>query len=327
MNLKQQYCARTHASIPIILKCGHGARVWDIDGNEYIDFLCAISVVNQGHCHTRIVNAILEQGQQLAICTSAFQNEYYPRLCKRVCELLGYDVAASMSSSSEAADLAMKIVRKLGYDVKGIKSHDGKAFLPNVGSEIAGVPVRFNFISDIKRAFETAGADVAAIIIEYMQGYEGCVSAELRYIKAVSNLCQKHNILFIADEIQAGFGHVGTLMAYSHELIKPDMVVLGKVLTGGHYSMSMVLGNRSVMTQIKPGQHSPTFAANSVASPVAIAVTDVVGLVTAGRLSGLMLKRGLIAIPSENRVRLAPPVDIDIVEKAVHDLACGARVR
>ncbi|KAB8217739.1 pyridoxal phosphate-dependent transferase [Aspergillus novoparasiticus] len=406
--LNRQFCAPTHAPIPIVLSRGVGARVWDITGKEYIDFLSAFSVVNQGHCHPRIISALKEQCQKLTLCTSAFQNETYPQLCKRICELLEYDMAASMSSGSEAIDLAIKIARKWGYKVKGIPPDQAKVltvtgnyhgkilgplsassnedikdgfgpFLPNVGPSVAGFPVRFNSVPDMEKVFEAQGDKIAAVIIECVQGYGGCVPAEPKYLQAVYELCQKYQILFIADEIQTGFGRTGSFMAYQHENIKPDLVVIGKALTGGVYPMSMVVGKESIMTQIKPGQHSSTFAANPLASVVALAAIDVTiseglserarhlgaklmdrlrsikvpsetsirvtgrgffyalhidethpsGRITAYRLSMLMLKRGVIAIPAQNRVRIAPPLTISeddlwkgvkVLEDSLHEL-------
>ncbi|OJZ83021.1 hypothetical protein ASPFODRAFT_89456, partial [Aspergillus luchuensis CBS 106.47] len=326
--LNEQFCAPTHAPIPIVLKKGQGARVWDIDGNEYIDFLSAFSVVNQGHCHPQILKAMMDQCQKLSLCTSAFQNESYPFLCKKVCELLGYDLAASMNSGSEAVDLAIKISRKWAYNVKKIQPNCAKVltvtgnyhgkimaplsgssnadirdgfgpFVPLVGPEVAGFPVRFNSVDDMKNALEKDGKDIAAVIIECVQGYGGCLPAEPGYLQAVQELCRQHNVLFVADEIQTGFGRTGTLMAYQHEQVRPDLVILGKALTGGMYPMSMVVGNRSVMTQIPAGQHSSTYAANPLASSVAIAAIDVTissDLVERSRRLGSQLMQRLAAL-------------------------------
>uniref|UniRef100_A0A8H7N6F6 Ornithine aminotransferase n=1 Tax=Bionectria ochroleuca TaxID=29856 RepID=A0A8H7N6F6_BIOOC len=386
---------------------GRGAHVWDVEGNEYIDFLSAFSVVNQDHCHPRIVEAMLEQCQQLALCTSALQNKTYPLLCKKICDLLGYDLASSMSSGSEAVDLAIKIARKWGYNVKKIKpgqakvltvtgNYHGKTlgplsrssteaikegfepFLPNVGPDVTGFPVRFNEIDDMEKAFSSSGDELAAVLIECVQGAGGCLPAEPGYLQAVQDLCSKHNVLFIADEIQTGFGRTGALMAFQHDNLKPDLVIVGKALTGGQYPMSLVLGNKTVMTQIKAGQHSSTYAANPLASAVAIAAIDVTlsenlpersqrlgaelmkrlssitsphtdlkvtgkglfcglhfdeshsfGRVTAQRLSALVMKRGVIAVAAQNKLRVAPPLTIseedlwkgvDIIEQALKDL-------
>ncbi|KAL4971417.1 pyridoxal phosphate-dependent transferase [Aspergillus desertorum] len=370
VKLNARFCAPTHAPIPIVVERGHGARVWDIDGNEYIDFLSAFSVVNQGHCHPRIVEAMVSQSQKLAICTSALQNQHYPVLCKKACELLGYDLAASMSSGSEAVDVAIKIARKWGYNMKGIPENKAKILtvtgkyhgkvlgplcilggspgsitgfgpiLPNVGHDVLGSPIRFNCIEDIERAFEVDGDGIAAIILERVQGYGGCVPAEPGYIPAVYNLCRKHNVLFIADEIQTGFGRTGWLMSYQQEGIRPDIVILGEALTGGQYPMSMVVGDTAVMTQIKPGQ--PPHALN-LPQCTKINVTgrglfcalhfdesSGSGRVMAERLGMLLLKKGLIAIWAENRIRIAPPLviaeedlwkGVDIIEKSLHELA------
>ncbi|KAH7177105.1 putative ornithine aminotransferase [Dactylonectria macrodidyma] len=304
IDLNASFCSPTHTPIPIVLKKGLGARLWDIDGNEYIDLLSAFSVVNHGHGHPRIVDALVNQVEKLALCTSAFQNESYPVLCKKICELLGYDLASSMNSGSEAVDLAIKYARKWGYNCKGIEpdqakiltvtgNYHGKTlaplsgssfsdvregfgpFLPNVGPDVAGFPVRFNEVDDLEKAFEASGKELAAVIIECVQGYGGCLPADPGYMHALRGLCRSHNVLLIVDEIQTGFGRTGALMAYQHYDIKPDLVVVGKALTGGLYPMSMILGSKAIMTQIRPGEHSSTFAANPLASAVALAAIDV----------------------------------------------------
>ncbi|KAL2108246.1 hypothetical protein VUR80DRAFT_4077 [Thermomyces stellatus] len=245
MEINDRFCAPTHAPIPIVLNKGSGAHAWDVEGNEYIDFLSAFSVLNQGHCHPRIVEAMVRQCQNLALWTSALQNETYPQMCQKICQLLDYDMAASMNSGSEAVDLAIKISRKWGYNVKGIQPGDAKIltvtsnyhgktlaplsgssnrdikegfgpFLPNIGPCVAGFPVRFNSLEDIKTAFEKKGKEIAAVIIECVQGYGGCLPAEPGYLQGVQDLCRQYQVLLITDEIQTGFGRTGALMAYQH---------------------------------------------------------------------------------------------------------------
>ncbi|KAM5350042.1 hypothetical protein ACJ41O_006547 [Fusarium nematophilum] len=303
--LNARYCAPMHSPIPIVLEKGAGARLWDIDGNEYIDFLSSFSVVNQGHSHPHIITAMVDQSQKLAICTSALQNETYPLLCKKMCDLLGYDMAAAMNSGSEGVDLAIKIARKWAYNVKGIDLNQAKIitvtgnyhgktlgplsgssfgytkdgfgpFLPNIGPDVAGFDIGFSNIDDMKKAFQTIGKDLAAVLVECVQGFAGCLPTEPGYLSALQDLCREHNVLLIADEIQSGFGRTGTLMAYQNDGIKPDLVIVGKALTGGMYPMSMVLGSQTIMTQIQFGMHTSTFAANPLASAVALAAIDVV---------------------------------------------------
>ncbi|WAO91475.1 Ornithine aminotransferase [Fusarium falciforme] len=328
--LSARYCAPTHLPIPIVIHKGEGARLRDIDGKEYIDFLSSFSVANQGHSHPRIVKAMIDQCQKIALCTSALQNETYPLLCKKICDLLGYDMAASMNSGSEGVDMAIKIARKWGYNVKGIEPDQAKVLtvtgnyhgktlgpvsgssfsyakdgfgplLPNIGPNVAGFEVRFTNLDDIKKAFETSGKELAAVLIECVQGFAGCLPTEPGYLQAVQELCREHNVLLIADEIQTGFGRTGTLMAYQHDGIKPDLVVIGKALTGGLYPMSMVLGSKTIMTQIHIGVHTSTFAANPLASAVGIAAVDVViseGLAERSRRLGAELKDRLNSISS-----------------------------
>ncbi|KIW36225.1 ornithine-oxo-acid transaminase, variant [Exophiala oligosperma] len=210
-----------------------------------------------------------------------------------------------MSSGSEAVELAMKIARRWGYRVKGIAPNQAKIltisnnyhgktlaplsassfksfrndfgpFVPGVGSDVCGFPIRYNHAEDIQKAFEEHGSDICALIIESIQGYAGCIPAEVGYLEAVRELCTKHNVLYVADEIQTGFGRTGYLMAYKAAGIQPDLLVVGKALTGGMYPMSLVLGKDTAMTQIHPGEHSSTFAANPMGSAIAMTAVDVI---------------------------------------------------
>ena len=280
---EDQYAATSLQSLPVVLTRGQGAHLWDIDGNKYIDFLSSFSVVNQGHCHPRLVKVMIEQCQKLTLTSRAYHNEHYPLLCKKLCELLGFDMAFPMNSGSEAVDLAIKVVRKWGYVVKGIEpdqalvvtisgNYHGKSlgplsasnndkirsgygpYLPGVGPTVNGRLIGFSKIEDLEYAFKVAGARIAGVIVECVQGYAGCLPTSPGYIKAAYDLCKKNNSLFVADEIQSGFGRTGYFMAYEKEGIHPDLVILGKALTGGMYSIGMVVGSRDVLGQMQPGE-------------------------------------------------------------------------
>ncbi|KAL6251252.1 hypothetical protein RBB50_001460 [Rhinocladiella similis] len=305
IDYENSYGAASLKPLPIVLTKAQGALLWDLDGNRYIDFLSSFSVTNQGHCHPRLVKAMVDQCQKLTIASRAMHNEHYPLLCKRLCNLLGFDKALAMNSGSEATDTAIKIARKWGYCVKGIDEDKAKIitlsgnyhgkllgplsasdnpkitkgfgpYLPGVGPKIGDRTVRFNNLEDMTYAFENWGHEIAGVMVECVQGYAGCLPAKEEYINGVYALCKKYNSLFIADEIQSGFGRAGYLMSYQKYNVRPDMITIGKALTGGVYAMGMVLGTNEVMSQLQPGEHSSTFSANPIASAVALEAVDVV---------------------------------------------------
>ncbi|KAH8172502.1 aminotransferase class-III domain-containing protein [Sarocladium implicatum] len=330
IDLEERHAAHSLQSLPVVLSRGQGTRLWDIDGKEYIDFLSAFSVTNQGHCHPRIVKVMMDQCQRLTICSRAFHNEWYPRLCEKVCKMLDLDLAFPMNSGSEAVDLAIKVSRKWGYNIKGIKpdealvvtitnNYHGKSlgplsassntfirngygpYLPGVGASVDGRNMRFNNLEDLQFAFEQQGSRIAAVILECVQGYAGCLPVDDDYVRGVSDLCKRHQSLLVMDEIQSGLGRTGYLMAYQKHGVKPDMVILGKALTGGMYAMGMVVGTHEVMSQMQRGEHSGTFSGNPLACAVAIESLDVVldeRLAERSLVLGQKLREQLLAIKS-----------------------------
>jgi ornithine--oxo-acid transaminase len=305
VRLDRQYAAPALKSSPLVISRGQGAYVWDINRNRYLDFLSMFSVVNQGYSHPRIVSAMIEQCQNITIVSRAFHNEHYPLLCQKLCQLLHQDQAFAMNSGSEATDLAIKLARKWAYRVKGIAvdeavvvtvsgNYHGKTlgplsasdnedirqefgpFIPGVGPTVDGHTVHFNSVEDLEHVFRVSAHKMAAVMVECVQGYAGAITADDSYIRALERLCRKHNVLFIADEVQSGFGRAGYLMAYEKYNVQPDLVVIGKALTGGVYPMSMVLGRKEIMSQLRTGQHSSTYSGNPLASAVALAAVDVV---------------------------------------------------
>lgn len=283
IDIENQYTAKGLGALPIVLARGRGARVWDTDGQEYIDFLSCFSVVNQGHAHPRIVKAMVDQCQKLPLTSRGIHNPLYPMLARKLCTLLGYDKVCPMNSGSETVDLAIKIARKWAYTVKKVpadqaiivtisKNYHGRTlaplagsdndsirrgygpFMPGVGPVVAGRTVRFSNLEDLEYAFAAAGDRIAAVMVECIQGYAGCLPPDDGYLPALAELCKKHRALFVADEIQTGFGRTGYLMAYEKDGVKPDMVLLSKALSGGLYPMGLVLGTEEVMGVVETGE-------------------------------------------------------------------------
>ncbi|KAH8652673.1 putative ornithine aminotransferase [Tricladium varicosporioides] len=306
MTTEQMYSLPGMPPLPVCMVSGQGAFLWDTSGKKYIDFNAGFSSVNQGHCHPRIVEAMIKQCQTLTLPSRAVYNEDYGKLCKRVCELTGFDKAAALNSGAEAVEMAIKVARLWGYKRKGIEqdkalvltctsNYHGRTlgplsassneklkegcgpFMPNIGPSCAGNIVRFGVIGDLELAFSTCGPQIAAFMLEPVQGNSpvGILPAPSGYLTAVHQLCKKYNILLICDEIQSGLGRAGYLMSYEREEIMPDLAILGKSLSGGVYPVSMVAGRAEVMDVVSAGQYGSTFSGNPLASAVANAALDV----------------------------------------------------
>lgn len=292
-------------SHPVMMVRGQGEFLWDLDGKRYIDFNAGFSACNQGHCHPKIVEAMTQQCQLLTMPSRSVHVPQYAMLCKKLCEITGFDKVAAMNGGAEAVDMAIKFARSWAYKVKGVEqdkalvltaesNYHGRMlsvlsasteegyrkncgpWMPNVGPYCTGDVVRFGVIEDLERAFRKSGEHIAAFLIEPVQGHAGCLAPPDEYLVRVRELCTQHNILFIADEIQAGLGRTGHFLSYQSAGIKPDMVILGKSLSGGMYPMSAVLGTSEVMDSIEPGQYGSTFSGNPLASAVALAALDVI---------------------------------------------------
>ncbi|KAH8657936.1 pyridoxal phosphate-dependent transferase [Xylariales sp. PMI_506] len=290
---------------PIALVKAKGSKAWDVDGKEYIDFLSMFSVVNFGHSHPKIVEAAVQAVQEGAVVNMPFHSPYYGQLAKRLHELFGYDRFVGLTSGGEAADAAVKIARKWGYLKKGIpegqcyvltasacyhgvtlstvsmRSEHQKAdyygpFMPQVGPVApSGKLIRYGEIDDIREAFEADGDKIAAVMVEPIQGSAGIIVPPAGYLKEIETLCRKHNILFIADEIQSGLGRAGANLAHLREDVRPDLVVLGKALAGGMYPLSGVMGDSSIMSLIDYYEIGSTMAATPIACASALAAMDV----------------------------------------------------
>ncbi|PVH83616.1 ornithine aminotransferase [Cadophora sp. DSE1049] len=297
------YVAGGFAPYPVALTRTLNAKAWDVDGKEYIDFLSMYAVVNMGHSHPKILAAAVEAMKEGAIVNLPFHNPAYGKLAKKLHDMFGYDKFVALTSGGEAADAAVKIARKWGYLSKKIP--DGKChiltaascyhgvtistvslaskksnyfgpFVPHVGSTSpSGKVVNFGSIEDLKEAFEADGENIASFMIEPMQGAAGMITPPKGYLKAVESLCKEHNVLFICDEIQCGLGRAGSDLFHLREGVRPDMVVLGKALSGGMYALSGVMGDDRTMGLLDSFEIGSTFAATPVGCAAAIAALDV----------------------------------------------------
>ena len=295
--LEEKYGAHNYHPLPVVLTKGEGVYVWDVEGKKYYDFLSAYSAVNQGHCHPKLVNAITEQAQQLALTSRAFYNDKLGTYEKKITELFGFDKVLPMNSGAEAVETAIKLTRKWAYEVKQIKEEEAVIIVcennfhgrtttiisfsndqearKNYGPYTEGfVRIPYNNIEALKDVI--ANHNVAGFLVEPIQGEAGVYVPNDGYLSAARDLCRQHNVLFIADEVQTGIARTGKMLAIDHENIKADILILGKALSGGMYPVSAVLANDEIMGVIKPGQHGSTFGGNPMAAAVAMAALDVV---------------------------------------------------
>ncbi|MDQ2769958.1 MAG: ornithine--oxo-acid transaminase [Bacteroidota bacterium] len=296
MQLEDQYGAHNYHPLPVVLNRGQGVNLWDVDGKHYFDFLSAYSAVNQGHCHPRIIAALTRQAQQLTLTSRAFFNDQLGAAEKQVCELFGYDKALLMNSGAEAVETALKLARKWGYQEKGIAPNMARILVAehNFHGRTTGIisfstdgdstggfgpympgyqVVPYNDIEALTEALQDP--HVCAFMVEPIQGEAGVMVPAVGYLAQAAALCRTHNVLFIADEIQTGLGRTGKLLACDHEAVHPDVLILGKALSGGVLPVSAVLADDSIMLTIQPGQHGSTFGGNPLACAVMRASLDV----------------------------------------------------
>lgn len=299
IDLENQYGAHNYHPLPVVLDKGEGVFVWDVEGKKYYDFLSAYSAVNQGHSHPKIVDALVNQAKKLALTSRAFYNSNLGEYEKKITSLFGFDKVLPMNSGAEAVETAVKLARKWSYEVKGIAENAAKIIVcennfhgrtttivsfsndpdanNNYGPFTPGfVKIPYNDLTALETALEQDAANIAAFLVEPIQGEAGVYVPDENYLKSASELCKKHNVLFIADEVQTGIARTGKLIACHHENVQPDILILGKALSGGMYPVSAVLANDEIMNVIKPGQHGSTFGGNPIACAVAMAALDVV---------------------------------------------------
>jgi len=297
MQLEDRHGAHNYHPLPVVLSKGEGVYVWDVEGKRYYDFLSSYSAVNQGHCHPKIVQAMMEQAQTLALTSRAFYNDVLGVYEKYVTEYFGFDKVLPMNTGAEAVETAIKLCRKWGYEKKGVSEDAAKiivcennfhgrtttivSFSNDEGARKNFGPYTPGFISipyDDIEALEEAlqQENVVGFLVEPIQGEAGVYVPADGYLSKAKELCKQHNALFIADEVQTGIARTGKLLAIDHEDVKADILILGKALSGGAYPVSAVLANDEIMMVIKPGQHGSTFGGNPVAAKVAIAALEVV---------------------------------------------------
>lgn len=297
IGLEEKYGAHNYHPLPVVLERGQGVFVWDVNGKKYFDFLSAYSAVNQGHCHPKITQALIDQSQQLALTSRAFYNSSLGIYEKFICETFGYDKMLPMNTGAEGVETAIKLCRKWAYEKKGIADHQAKiivceqnfhgrtttivSFSSDPDSSNHFGPYADGFIripyNDLK-ALEHALQDknVAGFLVEPIQGEAGVVVPDEGYLKKAAALCKANQALFIADEIQTGIARTGRMLAIDHEGVHADMLILGKALSGGVYPVSAVLAQDEIMLCIKPGQHGSTYGGNPLAARVAIAALEVI---------------------------------------------------
>lgn len=297
IGLEEKYGAHNYHPLPVVLERGEGVYVWDVNGKRYFDFLSAYSAVNQGHCHPKITQALIDQAQQLALTSRAFYNSSLGHYEKFICEFFNYDKILPMNTGAEGVETAIKLCRKWAYEKKGIADDQAKLIVceqnfhgrtttivsfssdpdsyGHFGPYADGfIRIPYNDLDALKNALQDK--NVAGFLFEPIQGEAGVVVPDEGYIRNAYELCKASQVLFIADEIQTGIARTGEILAIDHEGVHADILILGKALSGGVYPVSAVLANDEIMLCIKPGQHGSTYGGNPLAAKVAIAALEVV---------------------------------------------------
>lgn len=298
IELENKYGAHNYHPLPVVLSKGEGVHVWDVEGKKYYDFLSAYSAVNQGHCHPRIVDAMVNQAKTLTLTSRAFYNDMLGKYEKFATELFGFDKLLPMNTGAEAVETALKLCRKWAYEVKGINENDAQIVVcennfhgrtttiisfsndpvarKNFGPFTNGfIKIEYNNLKALEETLES-DKNIAGFLVEPIQGEAGVYVPSEGYLAAAKALCAKHNVLFIADEVQTGIARTGKMLAIDHENVKADILILGKAISGGAYPVSAVLADNNVMDVIKPGNHGSTFGGNPIAAAVATAALEVI---------------------------------------------------
>ncbi|KAL1900138.1 ornithine aminotransferase [Sporothrix stenoceras] len=329
---EEKCAAHNYHPIPVVFAKAQGVNVWDPEGKHYLDFLSAYSAVNQGHCHPELVKALTEQASRLTLSSRAFHNDVFPVWAEKIRATFGYDMVLPMNTGAEAVETAVKIARKWAYRVK--KVEQGKAlvfgaadnfhgrtmtaislstdpesrdnygpYVPNVSAIVpsTGKPIRYNNVEDLEACFEAHGKDTAAFIVEPIQGEAGVVVPDDDYLPRVQALCKKHNVLLICDEIQTGIARTGRMLCSQWSEIKPDMVTLGKAISGGMYPVSAVLASSDIMLVVEPGTHGSTYGGNPLGCAVSIRALELVeehDMVAQAEKLGKVFRDGVAAFNS-----------------------------
>ena len=296
LKLDDKYNAHNYESVPVVITKGKGIHLWDVDGKKYFDFLSAYSAVNQGHCHPKIIETLIEQSQKLTLCSRAFHNDALIEYAEFITEYFGYEKVLPMNTGVEAVETAIKLCRKWAYKIKGINQNEAKiiVFEHNFHGRTTGiisfssdqsatkdfgpftsgfVAIPYNDIEAITKAFEDK--NIAGVLMEPIQGEAGVIVPEESYLKKVKQLCKDANALFIADEIQTGLCRTGKMLCCDHENVRPDILILAKALSGGTLPVSAVLADDKIMLAIMPGEHGSTYGGNALAAKVSITALTV----------------------------------------------------
>ncbi|KAL4908824.1 ornithine aminotransferase [Aspergillus multicolor] len=324
---EKDFAAHNYHPLPVVFARAQGTSVWDPEGRHYLDFLSAYSAVNQGHCHPKLIAALVDQASRLTLSSRAFYNDVFPKFAEMVTKYFGFDMVLPMNTGAEAVETGIKIARKWGYKVKGIAENEaiilsaennfhGRTmaaislssdpesrenygpYVPNIGCAIPGTekPITYNDKAALREAFEKAGHNLAAFLVEPIQGEAGIIVPDDDYLQLARSLCDEHNVLLICDEIQTGIARTGKLLCHEWSGIKPDMVLLGKAISGGMYPVSCVLGQKDVMLTVEPGTHGSTYGGNPLACAVAIRALEIVqeeNMVERAEKLGQVFRRGL----------------------------------
>jgi len=324
IELENKYGAHNYHPLPVVLNKGEGVHVWDVEGNKYYDFLSAYSAVNQGHCHPKIIDAMIAQAKVLTLTSRAFHNDVLGEYEKYVTNLFGYDKILPMNTGVEGGETALKLCRKWAYKVKGVPENKAKIlFAENNfwGRTLAAVSsstdpsayndygpfipgfeiVKYNDLEALEKALQDP--NVAGFMVEPIQGEAGVVVPDEGYLKKAYELCKSKNVLFIADEVQTGISRTGKLFCCQHEDVKPDILILGKALSGGVFPVSAALADDEVMMTIQPGEHGSTFGGNPIACKVAMAALKVAvdeNLSENAEKLGIIFREELTAFANEN---------------------------
>eukprot|EP01135_Chromosphaera_perkinsii_P000976 Nk52_evm2s155 gene=Nk52_evmTU2s155 len=299
IDMELKYGAHNYAPIPAVISRAKGVHMWDVEGKQYFDFLSAYSAVNQGHCHPKIIEALVQQSSKLTLTSRAFHNDRLGPFEKMITSLFGYDKVLTMNSGVEAGETAVKLTRKWAYEVKGVPANQARiVFAKNNfwGRSVAAISsstdpqcrnnfgpftpgletIPYNDVGALESLLTSPGGEcIAGFYVEPIQGEAGVVVPDEGYLQGVRELCTKHNVLFIADEIQTGLARTGKMLACDYDAVRPDILVLGKALSGGVFPVSAAMCDDEVMLTIKPGEHGSTYGGNPVAAAVATAALEV----------------------------------------------------
>jgi len=325
ISVEEEYGAHNYHPLPVVLTKGSGVHVWDIDGKKYFDFLSAYSAVNQGHCHPKIISALVEQASILTLTSRAFHNDKLGQYAKYITNYFGMERLLPMNTGVEGGETAIKLARRWGYDVKAIPEGQAQVIFAAGnfwGRTIAAIStscdpsstkgfgpfapgfgkVPYNDVEALQAEFERDGGNIAAFMVEPIQGEAGVVVPDEGYLHKVKELCKKHNVLLICDEVQTGLGRCGTKLACHHDKIQPDILVLGKALSGGVLPVAAVLASSEIMLTIKPGEHGSTYGGNPLACVVTRAALEVLEeerLAEKAMARGQQLREGLQSLASK----------------------------